>query len=392
MRINYTTGYAGTGKSTELINKLLNLPSENSIVLAPTHKALLRLRNSYDGGIELKTIHSMLGWIPTINESAKEITHIEATLKLDKRPQNYKNIVIDEAGMMSEEMLMDLTGKIEEINDFKTDDITIYIYLDPFQLLPVKGLQIQTDPSTTLNLTKQHRSKSIDIVNLYTKFVSYLQETNKLDLTTPYSENVKPFDITKFKRGDRLLAYTNKAVGKWNTNIAKMFCIKSYIGQEVQLGNMLDTVVVNCFLKPTFNELLLLYNTGNLKLQNSNMNPKFLESNLQALISHPHITFIQSDLVYPVIVGIDKANIVLKKAKEAAIKDKSKFRDIYTLGRAFVMDYTFATTIHKSQGSEFENVFIDKEDIQKSIFKGTLKTYARLMYVAISRTKSTLYL
>jgi len=63
MTIKYTTGYAGTGKSTELLKLLTTLP-DSSIVLAPTHKALDRLRNSTDTSIELKTIHALLGWIP----------------------------------------------------------------------------------------------------------------------------------------------------------------------------------------------------------------------------------------------------------------------------------------------------------------------------------------
>ncbi len=56
------------------------------------------------------------------------------------------------------------------------------------------------------------------------------------------------------------------------------------------------------------------------------------------------------------------------------------------------MDYNFASTVHKSQGQEFSTVFVDKEDIQKSIYRGYYMNYARMMYVAISRTRKTLYI
>jgi ATP-dependent exoDNAse (exonuclease V) alpha subunit len=56
------------------------------------------------------------------------------------------------------------------------------------------------------------------------------------------------------------------------------------------------------------------------------------------------------------------------------------------------MDYTFASTIHKAQGSEFNRVWIDKADIQKSIFGGSYVNYARLMYVAISRARQTIFI
>ena len=393
MKINYTTGYAGTGKSTNLLNLVQELNHNTSIVIAPTHKALYRLKGSLPEQIEVKTIHSLLGWIPAINEKATHINHIDTTIKLDKQLEEYTDIVIDEAGMMSEDMLMEITAKIEDMNDFETDHITLHLYLDPYQLLPVKGIQIQTDPETTTNLTTQHRSDSPDIVKLYTKFVEYLQGINKEDLSTPHSENVLPLDISNFKQGDRFLAYTNKAVGEWNQKLAKQLKIKGYEGQEVQLGNMLDLVYCKKFTKPTLQQLILAYKTGLLQLQNSQINKKFLEASLKALLTTKGIQFISDGKkIYPVIVGIDKANVILKKAKEKAIEDRSKFTKVYALGRAYVMDYSFATTVHKAQGSEFSNVFIDKIDIQKSIFGGSYMNYARLMYVALSRAKNKIYI
>jgi hypothetical protein len=45
----------------------------------------------------------------------------------------------------------------------------------------------------------------------------------------------------------------------------------------------------------------------------------------------------------------------------------------------------YARTVHKSQGSEFNTVFISQKDIKKSIRPGYYLQYARLMYVALSR-------
>jgi len=397
LKIKYTTGFAGTGKSHKLIELVHSLPSDTLIVLAPTHKALYRLKEHLPESTEVKTIHALLGWIPSINENAQHINHIDTTIKLDKELSEYENIVIDEAGMMSEDMFFEIVGKVEEYAVFAEDfdkEVTIHCFLDPYQLLPVKGQQIQTDPETTVNLTTQYRSESPDVVALYTKFVEYLIGTNTKDLSTPYSENVRPLDISKFKRGDRLLAYTNKAVGEWNQKIAKHLGIKGYIGQEVQIGNMLDTVLVVDFIRPSTLDLVEWFENGKLKLQNAQISKQFLESSLKALITNKSIQFIEcmNGYVYPVIVGIDKANLVLKAAKVKAVKDKKYFKDVYALGRAFIMDYTFATTVHKSQGSEFDVVFIDKTDIQKSIFNHFYETYARLMYVSISRAKRIIYI
>ena len=398
LNITYTTGYAGTGKSHTLIEQVKKLLATNLVVIAPTHKALHRLVSHLPLGTEVKTIHSLLGWIPTINENARRVEHIDSTHKLDKQIEEYDNIIIDEAGMMSEDMFFDIIGKIEDQLWDKQQEVdkivNIHCFLDPYQLLPVKGQQIQTEPKATTNLTKQYRSESPDIVALYTKFVDYIKCTNTSDLTTPYSENVRPFDITKFKRGDRLLAYTNNAVGTWNQKIAKHLGITQYMGQAVQLGSMIDLVHCENIIKPTIDELLVWFESGILKLQNAQISKKFLKSSLLALITNKNIEFItdEDDKVYPVIIGIAKANIILKKAKEKAIKDKKYFKDVYALGRAYIMDYSFATTVHKSQGSEFDIVFIDKQDMLKSIRGNYYITYARLMYVAISRAKKIIYI
>lgn len=395
MNIYYTTGFAGTGKSTKLLELVKKLPGDSSVVLCPTHKAIKRLIDSGLARLECKTIHSLLGWIPTINEDAEHINHIDSTAKLNKPLDFYTDIVIDEAGMMSEDMLMEITSRLEELHNFETDGVSLHLFLDPYQLLPVKGKQIMLDPDTTTDLTIQYRSESPDIVGLYTKFVHYLQGKNKDDLSTPYSENVKKLDITKFKAGDRLLAYTNEAVGNWNKAIANKLGITSYEGQEVQLGSMLEPVYCSKFLddiSPYY--LKKAYEEGDLILQNNQINKKWLDKAISDLYYNEHIRFIEDDneKIYAVIVGIGNANKALKEAKEAALENRSKFSDVYALGRAFIMDYSFATTVHKSQGSEFSTVFIDKEDIQKSIFKGSYLNYARLMYVAISRTKKTLYI
>lgn len=390
MLINYTTGYAGTGKSTELLRLCKELDVNSSVVLCPTHKAIQRLRNDMPENLELKTIHALLGWVPSINEQAKHINHIDTTVKLDKELEYYTDIVIDEAGMMSEDMLMEITSKLEEQNDFETDHVTLHLFLDPYQLLPVKGKQIMIDPTTTTNLTTQHRAESPDLVALFTKFVNYMEGTNSRDLKVLPSENVRFINKIEYfnTKTDRLLAYTNKCVGDFNQVIAKQLNITGYENQWVQLGSLLDLVKVDKFVTPTIRELLERYKNGSLYLQNSQINKKYLESNLQAMLDCNDIDFILAgNVIIPVIVGINKAHEARRLAKEAALTNKSNFKWLYAQNRAFTMDYSFASTVHKAQGSEFDRVFIVQKDLQKAIMNGYYENYARLMYVALSRAK-----
>lgn len=397
MTINYITGYAGTGKSTKLLAKLNSVDINSSVVICPTHKAIKRLLDSpkFPFALEIKTIHALLGWVPSINEQATEIGHIDVTIKLGKPLDTYTHIIIDEGGMMSEDMLMDITSRLEEANNFETDHLVIDIFLDPYQLLPVKGKQIQIDPTTTENLTTQYRSESPDVVALFTKFVEFIEGSNSKDLKILPSENVHFIDsITEFNPDtDRLLAYTNECVGYYNSYIAKLLGIDTYVGQEVQLGNVPGLFEVEEFYKPSLEKLLMAYECGSLKLQNSQINKKYLEYSLQALIDCEDIDFIISnDQMIPVVIGIDNANRIRKQAKILALENKHNFKWLYALDRAFTMDYKFASTVHKAQGSEFDRVFIVKNDIMKSIMNNYYETYARLMYVAISRAKRKVYI
>ena len=408
MHIEYITGYAGTGKSTALLKQLTTIAGkdkDDTIVLCPTHKAAHRLLPKIPFGIEIKTIHSLLGWIPAINENAEKIEHIDIVAKTDRKIEEYNTFIIDEGGMMSEEMFMELVAKIEDARNFDTDGIKIYVYLDPYQLLPVKGRQIQLDEEFTTKLTTQHRAESPDVVALFTKFVEFLEGTNTKDLKIEFSDNVKKvstteavqlFDITK----DRLLAYTNEVVGWYNKEISVYNGIQSFVGQHVQLGSNPDLVYVEDMIDKSdvvLSDVITWYLDNNMLLQNSKISAKYMELEFSTLLKLDGVEFAKVAIngttkIVPVVLGIYNAYSLTKQIKAAAIKDKKNYKFIYALNKAYTMDYKFASTVHKAQGSEFDAVFVDVNDIKKSILPNYYDTYARLMYVALSRAKKKVYI
>ena len=408
MHIEYITGYAGTGKSTALLKQLTTIAGkdkDDTIVLCPTHKAAHRLLPRIPFGIEIKTIHSLLGWIPAINENAEKIEHIDIVAKTDRKIEEYNTFIIDEGGMMSEEMFMELVAKIEDARNFDTDGIKIYVYLDPYQLLPVKGRQIQLDEEFTTKLTTQHRAESPDVVALFTKFVEFLEGTNTKDLKIDFSANVKKvstteavqlFDITK----DRLLAYTNEVVGWYNKEISIYNGIQSFVGQYVQLGSNPDLVYVEDMIDKSdvvLSDVVTWYLDNNMLLQNSKISAKYMELEFSTLLKLDGVEFAKVAIngttkIVPVVLGIYNAYSLTKQIKAAAIKDKKNYKFIYALNKAYTMDYKFASTVHKAQGSEFDAVFVDVNDIKKSILPNYYDTYARLMYVALSRAKKKVYI
>lgn len=392
----YITGYAGTGKSTKLIQHVKSLKAEETMVLAPTHKALARLGKSLPTMVGKKTIHSLLGWIPGINENAEHVKAVDITIKSEKNSfVSMRNFIIDEAGMMSQEMLDTIVAKISNHANQLYSEVNIYFYLDPYQLLPVQGKQIAVDNSKCENLVTQYRSSSLDVVAMFTGYVKAI----KKGVTDPvidieYSDNVMKFDIEQFQEGDKIIAFTNNAVDYWNNVIARRFDIKTYVGQHIQLGNLLETMKIESM--KTYENVAEITNDfveGNLILQNSVINLKFLSNAMSDMLRNPLIKYVlMSDgCVYPAVKN-NLYKIAVKAAKAKAVENRKLFSNVYALGRAYPLSLSYASTAHKVQGSEFDRVFIDFKDISQAIRYGGVSSFHRMMYVATSRAKKTIYI
>ena len=72
---------------------------------------------------------------------------------------------------------------------------------------------------------------------------------------------------------------------------------------------------------------------------------------------------------------------------EQYVRQRAKAWSAYIAHQNLVFNIRrpFASTVHKSQGMEFARVYIAQDDIKRSIRNGYYDTYARLMYVALSR-------
>lgn len=75
----------------------------------------------------------------------------------------------------------------------------------------------------------------------------------------------------------------------------------------------------------------------------------------------------------------------LAKKRGDAWKKYLSFKDCVVC-----VDFPHALTVHKSQGSTYENVFLDMEDLGKCADKD-YDLYLRLMYVAVSRASDKVY-
>jgi exodeoxyribonuclease-5 len=78
----------------------------------------------------------------------------------------------------------------------------------------------------------------------------------------------------------------------------------------------------------------------------------------------------------------DRYENSLEKRRETAKDDGSKWERYYELRERFArVDYAYASTVHKAQGSTFDTVFVDRRDLQAC--RGEERR--ALLYVAVTR-------
>ena len=415
--IEFVVGFAGSGKSTELAKRFKD---SKSLVLTPTHKAkevLLR-----KGVKNVATIHSLLKLVPTLNQEMRRGQKMQRLQKIgDLDLKAIKQIGIDEFSMINVEILDML------LNALPTQ-AKVTIFGDPYQLEPVDGELIEPETYTEhiTELTTQHRAEAPEVVETFMRFKDFIKtQDHRIDLRL--NDKIKHGTIEGFNPDtDRALAWTNKKVLELNERIAmhlnlpkeisvgEQVAINGLVGELVEVsfaeglniqhiypkcvskgklmqGDKLVEAVINIERDMTkYNTNITYAPIGYIKIEDkvysfsydldhyaeSNRRKKIVEEVQFGLIDH-------HDLAKEVNLKEwcnDHRGAKLVKARGTAWKQ-------YLLHQGLIWDFRrpFATTIHKSQGSEFSTVYIAQEDIKMIIRGKYYLKYARLMYVALSR-------
>lgn len=409
----YITGVAGTGKTTSLKHIVDDCMENNLKVVttAYTHKACGVLRDKLSKGSEIMTLHSFLRKRPTINTHATKVKNLESNTQM-AAPDRFKVVFIDEFSMVGERDYADLK---EMQYDEEGNLVTKIVWIgDPNQLPPVKD-QIVVEPKEPwwIKLTTIHRqaedNKLIDTLLQINDFINGAPITS-----IPEHENfIRGQDIvdlyTRCNKTKILLAYTNERVEELNAHIQgrklpeindRMFCptIRQYgvlegiepfadsivkiNGELLEMGSKYKTL-------ETLHELpdISFYYVANdegiytyravvfghyqYKLVNEMLGKRAAETNRQIeKISNgePAKSWAFKNWKHP-----------FAKARKEAWRYYLAFKDCVVC-----MDFPHAMTVHKSQGSTYEYVFLDTEDIYKCA-KMDFKLYLKLMYVGVSR-------
>ena len=411
------TGAAGTGKSyltsaiVDEIDNTLPVGQYDIQITAPTHKALKVMTEmlfySYNIGVNCSTIHSFLNIKQSYDyETGAEIFTVD---RAKDKVNRASLLVVDESSMVSNELFEFILEIVRKgyIN-------TVLFISDSYQLLPVN----QSSLNNVFRLKNQYKltkivrqAKNSVIIELATKIRVCIANEEYEDLrdileNTPNSEDIQFFESKKefledfcknenWHEEDKILAsFTNNDVDSFNNILRRRFW------QEQKIDNpkyLIQNDKIR-FKKPSFD----LYSDDYQKV--------IFQNGEEIIIDKAELIFDNElKLYYWQCLAVERSPLACFRVIDP--NSMTKFNDILndyaysakTRNFPFNMEwwdkyfklrdsfsdiqYSFASTIHKLQGSTYESAYIDLASLlnNRQISKDFLY---RLVYVAITRAKN----
>ena len=438
------SGYAGTGKSTiiGIFSKWLDhrIGRGNIVYTAPTHRAnVITKQNNPNANVY--TLSALFGFTPdtdiAMEQGSLDLRELEFRSKNQVKYEPGQLIIIDEASMVQD-------GLYEYIQKIVAKDGVSVIYVgDSAQLRPVKSDHISkvftSDGVPQITLTKVERTGDNPILKEATRLrqgegLSYQTDINDKGQGVLYTsddavidENLKQIVSSEEFNADplhfRVLTATNAAVSAYNSKIRSLRYgkfAKPFVKGDIIMGYS------NKLRKPDGSYKLV--NSGDYVIQNiTDTTVKFktdkgdIEFKAFKLSIRPTSSTIMDDFQITVIDKnepdsklfeiVEYKDRLWRMAKEAK-QDKqiSKYRDLVQMafnidnelnitknlednqGRLKIrkaIDYGYAQTVWKSQGSTYSKVLILSNEIDTFGYgRDVMQLRNELRYVAVSRAKN----
>ncbi|MGN7515772.1 MAG: ATP-dependent DNA helicase [Allomuricauda sp.] len=419
-------GFAGTGKTTlvaTLVSSLWKVKM-SSVLMAPTGRAA-KVMSVYSGN-KAFTIHKKI-YFPK-KQSGGGIQFVLA-------PNKHRNTVfiVDEASMIPD---TPADSKLFE-NGSLLDDLMYYVHSghncklvligDTAQLPPVK---LELSPALdenrlSLNYDKEVECLELDEVmrqsddsgilhnatNLREQLQSEFFDDFKFDLHQ-YKDIVRLIDGNEIqeaidssygqngKEQTAIIVRSNKRANLYNQNIRERIL---FLDNEISVGDYMMVVKNNYFwLKPNSEagfiangdiiEVLELFAIKEL------YGFKFAEVKVK-MVDYPNQKPFETVLLLDTItaetpsLSYEDGNKLNQEVMKDYAHEKSKYRKFLGVKNnrffnALQVKFSYAITCHKSQGGQWDTVFVE----QPYLPNGVDKDYLRWLYTAVTRAERQLYL
>lgn len=402
-------GYAGTGKSF-VTKHLVNDYKGQVFLTASTNKATSVMKYMWRGtktqkvDNQFSTIYKLFGYFlqPSLNRQTGEWEEKLVKSQTWEPPFETVNghaplVIVDEASMIPKDFYDKLLGYIPYF------DLKLLFIGDPGQLPPVgekispvfERLETQwTDTWVTLTEVVR-QSKDSEILRVATEVRENLKAINpckEVNIDHSSRDDFSAAAIDQFKQNasfldTKVIAWRNDTV-EWYNNRIRTTLKTQQKGPKECPFDIGDPVISK---KPVYKGRETLLYTS------QEMIVKDIKEGKKSGISTFELT-LESDYEPAVKVHIVKpSNMKTYLSKVSWYKTRAKKTNAdrdWMIYKQFVygfasLDYSYAITAHKSQGSTYKNTFVDVRDI---LDNGAIEERNKCLYVAVSRPTDKLIL
>jgi len=413
-------GYAGTGKTTLVSTLVKSLPilGKRSVLMAPTGRAA-KVLGKYSKK-SASTIHKKIYWIRTSKGGNTYIT-------LKENTHSNTIFIVDEASMIPENSDKGFGNRslLDDLIEYVYDgtDCKLILIGDTAQLPPV---HLEISPALDEEVLERNYNKQV-ISKELTEVVRQKEDSMILENATDIRDKIAKGDysypqldtnteVVRLNTGEDLQDALETAYSNEGVNATTVLCrsnkranqynqqIRAKIRwqeNEISSGDMLMVVRNNYYwlddsskagfiangdivevmqIKETIERYGFRFAKASVQMvdypQEKELDVILLLDTLTS--QNPAITYEQYQHLYKE-VGLD-----YKGQKE--INKKIKEDEFFN---ALQIKFAYAITCHKSQGGQWENVFVDLGYFTEDMLD---KSYLRWMYTAMTRASKKLYL
>lgn len=428
-------GKAGTGKTTIAKEILKEFEDEQIYVAAVSHKAKGVIKNSFGEdarGKKFFSIASLLG-MKGINDNDTQTTKFQVGLKVPLLDNPPALLVIDEASMITEDVLK----KIIDINSNLSRPFQMLFLGDIGQIQPIRDEQSEFYRTHKDLLNKKsdifnskHKSKLITRVrqgeaNPILPYADYFWENSQKENPelNPTQHIVRNNQITDkgsllFSNSEAevlnsVIKAVKNAIEKGLTNHVKI--VTYHVNEKTELNQKIHEALFGKDSDYSKGDMLILNSPYDLPDVNATMENSseiqiksiqdtdvdefgvhtlYLETNGTAYTRTGNE---QKDCVIQVVsrndIGLynQKLQELASQAKRQTNKalKRQMWRDFWEYkGRYADVDFGYAITAHKSQGSTYDIVVVDEKDIMGTTATSNQEK-SELIYTALTRPRKT---
>lgn len=428
-------GKAGTGKTTIAKEILKEFEDEQIYVAAVSHKAKGVIKSSFGDDTRGKKFFSIAGLLGMkgINDNNTQTTKFQVGLKVPLLDNPPALLIIDEASMITEDVLK----KIIDINSSLSRPFQMLFLGDIGQIQPIRDEQSEFYRTHKDLLNKKsdifnskHKSKLITRVrqgeaNPILPYADYFWENSQKENPelNPTQHIVRNNQITDkgsllFSNSEgevlnSVIKAVKNAVEKGLTNHVKI--VTYHVNEKTELNQKIHEALFGKDSDYSKGDMLILNSPYDLPDVNATMensseiqiksiqdedtdefgvNTLYLETNGTAYTRTGNE---QKDCVIQVVsrndIGLYNQKLqelasYAKRQTNRALK-KQAWSDFWEYkGRYADVDFGYAITAHKSQGSTYDIVVVDENDIMGTTATSNQEK-SELIYTALTRPRKT---